>query len=371
LTKNKYISVLIAAVILLITVVRIPVGGEIRAFLEYSTRCGIVFIFAVYLFKINVWVSLLLILSLFAHTVPWFVLSDYTLLHSQQSYIALDWMVFGCVLYFVLLEADTETMLNMMCIAALIQSCMLFLQLCEFDPYRLFGMTSNLSPTALMANSNETSAFLAICSIAFFRKMWVWGLIVILPAIVLVGDSNGALGFLAAVCIYQYIKLGQKVFWVYAVVLALGIYTIYLDYHATGFSFITERLYIWKKSIQLTFENQPLLGFGLGNWKNVNAQIMEYGGGYRGVNMWTRVHNTFVQGYVEMGIGFVFLMVGFITAILLKCKDRIIRYDARLPLAALGAIFVCCNANSLFRMNVINGVFVIIWISILQKRGVI
>jgi len=364
LDYKKIYTYLIVAVFFTVTTFRVPVGGELRALFEYSVRCGIVLLFAAYLIKeVNLWAGILLITGLISHSLPWFILSGVNQLHTTRSYIALDWMVFSLILYALLVKTDydIETVYNMICVAALIQVVWLISQRIGYDPYRLIGFKGNLEVTGLMANPNETSAFIAICTPAFFRGKWLWFLPVVMVGLFILGCLNGMLALSAAGAIYLFLFAYKKRNIVLIIGAVVGVALVVYDMYSSNLVGSTEaRLYIWKKSISLTLINQPFLGFGLGNWANID-QLLINNQAYEGTTSWSRLHNSFIQGYVEMGAMFIVVMIGYGSDIYRRYKKGIV------PLCALAVIFICCNTNSLFRMNAINGMFAILWLAILEK----
>jgi len=336
-----------------------------RAWFEFSVRVGFVFLIACYLIKhVDIWVGLFLMLALFSHSVPFFILSGGEYLQSRESYLALNSVLIGCVSYSILIKTkiNINTLLNMMCIVCVIHVITLVVQKLGLDPYSMFGIKSNISPTALMANRNETSAFFAICFPAFFRKKWCYLSPIAMAGIFLVGCLNGLLAMLVSVFVWLLIISDKKknVLLVAALSVSAGSCVILYDIWFSGISSFSDRLYIWEKSLSLSFKNQPILGWGLGNWENVN-EIIAKAGGYKNKMMWSRVHNTFIHAYIEMGVVFIILIIGYFFSILKKVSKKSI-----ISISALSAIFICCNTNSLFRMNAINGAFVILWLAILN-----
>ena len=360
---KKIFTYLIATVFFAVAIFRIPVGGELRALFEYSVRCGIVLLFAAYLIKeVNIWAGLFLIVGLISHSLPWFLLSNENQLHTTRSYIALDWLMFGLILYTILVKTDfdIEAIYNMMCVVALIQVVWLVSQRLGYDPYRLVGFKGNLSVTGLMANPNETSAFIAICTPAFFRRKWLWYLPAVVAGIFVLGCLNGIFAVFSVGATFLFLHSDRKKSNAFMLSAVAGLTLIVYDFYSGGASSIEQRLYIWKKSIVLTLKNQPFLGFGLGNWVNVD-QLIVANKAYEGTTSWSRLHSSFIQGYVEMGVMFLAVLIGYGSDIFRRYRDQV------LPICALAAIVVCCNTNSVFRINAINGMFVILWLSILEK----
>ena len=357
-------NLLIAVVLFGVVAIRFPVGMELRAAFEFSVRVAIVFLFAAYLMEVNPWIGFFLLLSLFSHTVPVMFVGKHMALHSQQSYIALDWVVFGCLLFYIIYErcSSLNIILNCMCIVALFHIAWVICQNLGVDPSPIYGMKGNLTKTGLMANRNEAGALIAILSAAFFRPKWC----VFLPVVALGSVLSWSLGGQLGVCAsgVAYLTLHKKRYWPTIGIVAggIGLYVLSNDNDLVSYS---QRLFIWKKAIVITYDNHPLLGWGLGQWVLVNDVLTKaqyWGGSSYGVASWSRTHNSFIQAYAEMGIAFIPILTGYVIHTI-RCYHA----GMLVPLAAMGAVFVGCNVNSLFRMNMIVGMFIIVWIAILQR----
>jgi hypothetical protein len=361
LIKRNWTYILIA-VIFSVAVVRIPVGHQMRELFWLSYKAGVIFILSLYIYaEIDKWAGAFLFLALISHSVPWFVFSGYRIIITKESYIAFNCVLYSIIFYALLIKTDINDtpILNMMCVIALVNSIALIAQSIGFDPFKIFFVKGNLSPTGLMANRNEAGALLGICSAAFFRRRWAFLLPVISIGIFLSDSLNGVLSFIVAGFVYICV-FNPKLFVAGAVIA----YTAFFIDSINGNESISARLYIWKRSIGPTLSNQPFLGFGLGNWKSINLMVTE-AGGYT-IPGWTRVHNSFIQGYVEMGSFFVLMAIAYSAWLLRLVVKNIALY--RVHISALSAIFICMNTNSLFRMNIINGMLVILWVFMVNKK---
>ena len=360
LIKYKW-SYLAAAVFFMAAVVRVPVGGdELRDWFEFVVRSATVFLMAACIIKwVNIWVGAFLLLALFSHSIPWLILSGGKYIQTWESYMALSTVMFGCILYSILstIKLEKRILYNMLCIVALINVVFIIFQISGIDPYVIFGAKGNCSPTGLMSNRNETAAFIAICSPAFFRKKWAWFIPLLLLSLFCMRSFNGIIGIGAAVTVFIWLR-GRRIAAVCAGTVAT-IFFVWYDGVSTTVDAITPRLYIWKNAILLTYDNCRVMGVGLGNWKIIN-QILTEAGWFSDGGKWSRIHNSFIQGYVEMGIVFIILVLGYLKSILSKNSVH---------MAALAAIVVCCSTNSLFRMNAINGMVVILWAAMLNERS--
>ena len=120
---------------------------------------------------------------------------------------------------------------------------------------------------------------------------------------------------------------------------------------------IDARVRNWKKVWPL-FKEVWWFGVGIGNWKIVNTKLIQAGYIQPG---WIRLHNTFIQATVEMGAGFLVLLAGYIVNIIKRLKGN---YHLLAPLAA---IVIVGNANSVFRMNTVNGMIIVFWLAYIER----
>ena len=352
-------------IVILAAVVRFPVGVELRAGLELNVRLAIILILAIWICSnVNLWAGLFLILSVFSSIVPWFVLTGFKELQTIPSYLALDWVVLGCLLLSLISKGDIpdNNIYVVLGIIAVLNIGFLFCQRIGVDPYTIFGMKGGYSPVGMMTNRNEVSATIALCGPVFFKKKaFLFFIPMLLAGLYLSKSLNGMVGFLSILIILFMFKFnGDFKGLFFILVLSVGCGLIYYDIIYGGGESFRARLYIWKRSISIMWQNQPFLGFGLGNWSLINSYAVK-NDAYNTAASWTRVHNSFIHAYIEMGIGFIVILFGYFAQIIKNIKFSI-------PVLALGPIIVCCSTNSLFRMNAINGMIVIIWLALLNRR---
>ena len=358
---DKKWPLLVAAVIFAVAILRLPVNNEMREGFIFAVRVGSVFLCAAFLMEINVWAGMLLLLALFSHSLPMFVLSGFDFMHTKQSYLALDAVLTGCAIYVVIVLKcrDINPLLNMICIIAMFQTLFLVVQNFGFDPYVLFGLIGEGANTGLMTNPNESAAFLALCSPAFFRGRLAWGLIFIVIGLALSCSTGGVLGFGLAAMFYISMR---GLFWVtLPLIIMTGLFLAFIDNPLTSSESITDRFGWWSDALKLQHKNNGWwFGIGLGNWKLIYPELARAGVLKAGC---IRLHNSFVQGIVEMGILFPVIVIGYMI-------NTVKRYTSRalLPCSAMFSIFATGMTNSLFRMNAINSMVAVAWFAMLHIK---
>jgi hypothetical protein len=287
-----------------------------------------------------------------------FYISGYKAINTPQSYSALNAVVYGCLFYtvIVLKKPDTNIILNFICVMAAINLLWLVILHLGGDPYKLLGATSKAhKASGIMANPNESSALMAMGLPAFFRSKWFWFSWVPALGLVLSTSFGGVLAASVATLVFFYAAGYLKISMIAAFVVMGIVYWKAVDFPGT------ERLYPWKRSLQLCFQNNPLLGCGLGNWKMIYPPMIKAGVFEPG---WIRLHSSFIQGYVEMGIGFVVFCFGI--AVHTIRRIRPVLKNVALPLAGCIAVLGAMSVNSLFRMNALNAMIAISWFAILE-----
>lgn len=361
-----------AIVVLAVAIIRLPIS-DMRAGFEFAFRCGAVFLFAAALYEVNKWAGLFLLLALFSHTFPVFYITEFKVIQTRESYLALNWVIVGCGFYALIVFkcAETKYLLTTICIIGLINTLFLIIHWLGGDPYRLMGLSSRDVRCGITANPNESGTLMALCLPAFFRgdklikssspwmPRWYWLSPFIILGVVLSKAFGGVLGSSLAIIIFAGIH-GHKLWPTALILISSFLYYRYVDQPN-----IDRRLYIWHKALSICTNSNPIIGCGLGNWKLVNRGLEE-AGQYTGPLGWIRLHNSFIQGYVEMGVGFIVVIFGYLGDIAMRARRNF--REIALPLSALGAVAGTMTANSVFRMNAINAMIIITWLAILEIK---
>jgi len=211
----------------------------------------------------------------------------------------------------------------------------------------------------LMGNLNGASGAIALCIPLFFKKPWLYLLPVPVLGLFLINSSGGMIGSFFAGMIYIWmVDVEYKKQIAYGSVLLLACFFIFYDTPN-----IMHRSECWQRVFPIYFNGlevkfQKLLGVGIGNWKLFNQVSIQAGNITPG---WDRLHNVFLQGFMEMGFPFLILLTGYVITTLKRLREP-------LYLSALGAIWVVCMGNSVFHQNAINGMFIVIWLGLIGRH---
>lgn len=333
----------IIAVLMFITAI-VPIRSLVsqRALFEFFFMCAIVVILAMFIYEnINKWVGAFLMVALISHALPVFLMTGK--LNTIQSHLVLMNIVAGSVFYCVIVLscATTDRIMDGMCFLALLHLIAIVF---------LTGKTW----VGIMANPNEAAAFMTICAPAFLRSRWIYFIPIPIAGLCLTRSFGGMLGFCLVIIFYLAMK-GHK-YWPSFVMFAGAV----LYYHVVDKPTVGLRWDAWRQSIQLSLLNLWPLGFGLGRWKELYPNLAAIQAMPEG---FIRLHNTFLQNYIEMGIASIGVTAGYF----INLSRRITHFKRpAVPVAAIAGITGCCMTNSLFRMNAINAMFALAWMAILE-----
>jgi len=342
---KKYIIPFIVLVILLY---RLPVSN-FRLSYELLALYGSVGVFSFYLIqKTHIILGCFLLLCTFASMYP---------LCTLTSINSLRYIVVGVVLYYAIYELNVnkESIYNVLCIYCLTHIAFIITAKFSIDLYLIYGINSNCINTGLAANINETSALIALCTPAFLRAKWCWGLPICFAGLVLAGALGGFLSFL--IIILAFFMLRGEYFRglvLCVVILAAGLRLS----HNLSIPGVSTRLGIWVDALKFYFKTGTVTGWGLGHWASIAKKYLPYtvNGQY-----WSRAHNTFIQCFCELGMPFLILLGFYVKSLISKAKDN------EIFVYALIAIFVSCSVNSAFRINALNGFIIILWLAIIGR----
>ena len=211
----------------------------------------------------------------------------------------------------------------------------------------------------LMGNLNGASGAIALCIPLFFKKPWFYFIPIPLFGLFLINSSGGMIGSFFAGMIYIWlsdVEFKKHIVWG-SVILILCFFVFYDTPNIMHRSECWQRVFpIYFSGLEVKF--QKFLGVGIGNWKIFNQISIQAGNITPG---WDRLHNVFLQGFMEMGFPFLICLAGYVITTLKKLRDPVY-------LAALGAIFVLCMGNSVFHQNAINGMFIVIWLGLIGRK---
>jgi hypothetical protein len=345
--NKKFTQYIIPGSLLFVLLFRLPMAN-FRLSYELSATYLTIFLFSLYLFhKKYIIPALFLLLCAFASYYPVCTLT---------SINSLRIVTIGILFYFVITELKPKKnlILNVLCIVAIIHVIFLILQHFQiFDPYWFLGFKSNGSVTGLTANRNEASALIALCAPAFYRGKLSYFLPFLVMGI-LISQSFGGLLAVGLMVVYVFYQKGFKFQSICTLLAVLVMFAIYI--HAPG---IELRVKVWFAAIKFYFDENLITGFGLGHWEYVSRKYLSevYEGGY-----FSRAHNTFIHSWFELGFGFLILLFFYV-----KKLFKVIKYDVIFKLAIIG-IFISCSSNSAFRINYLNGLIILIWLSLIEAK---
>lgn len=244
---------IIVTAVIICCLLLVPNGIEPRLQRYVNMHMAGILCIGLYALRINVWAGVLLIytafMCLFGISIPF----------------AVQIMVCGVVFCFVAEgKVSKEALYNTICIIALFNAVWVFMQVCG-----VFIVTQPVSGTykaGLMANRCDEAALLAMCLPFFFRRKWVWGLIIIIPALVAVESHGGILA--AAIVTGAYATIAMKKYWIVALCM-VGL-VIFFGFVRPIFplqSLKSEYRTAWAEAVDV-WQTKPF-GWGIGQFRYV------------------------------------------------------------------------------------------------------
>jgi len=329
--------------------VKPPIDNPRQGF-DITFQIGAVLILAAFtIVYVNAWAGAFLTWVVIGAFVSALLYSDYKVLYTAQSIDAIRAIISGFIIYviIVLLKPEEKWILNVFC-------GLLILHLgCQLGQF----MNGHQS-SGIMYNPNDGGTFAALCSVAFYRPKWRYFLFLPLASVVLAKSFGGFIGIGAGAIVFGFMH-GYKIGLTVLILMVVGCvsYAFFVDMPGTI------RFKAWDLGITFSFENRWFIGTGAGNWKVFFQKL--YADGYLNVGRptFTRLHSTWIEGFVEMGIPFVILCIGF-------AGDNIRRFskEAMIPMIGLAVIFGVGISNSFFKFNQLNGVVAIVWLALLEIK---
>ena len=202
---TKFLPYIISGLFLLGCIVRFPVIADdvrisYRLVAEYAVIAGLSFVI---MDKISLWLGVFVLLALMSHNFPMF--NKFTFLANYAVIIGAVWM-----LIITLYGSETliTWLLNAMCVVMIIHMSMAFMQWLDIDPFFVQLDPDRKHIAGIMGNPNIGSALAALLLPAFMRKYWIWGMVVIIPGM-LVFDCIGGIAAVACGGIF-YLCVNRK-----------------------------------------------------------------------------------------------------------------------------------------------------------------
>ena len=366
-SNHLTVAAVIGFVLFTVATLQLPTElGKGRIVLTGLFQVGVLAVFFAVLWKVNKFVAFFLVLAVVSRTVPTITL---------ESQAALKMVLFGLGwYYFVYQYGDKEQLMDVICVIAFVHFMATFIQFFKI-PSVWVGTVCGLT-----YNPNEGSAMFALCFPAFLREgeLRIFNTSLpykaYLPMVILglfMTPSFGGVAAMAAGMVFYGAMF--NVWLLVPVGIGLALFWLFCDSPSAG-----ARWVVWVNTLKMIFSGhitsttgQEFLipfswewGCGLGHWKTVSYKLFSAKIQLLPGNdlVWTRLHNSFLNGFIEMGVGFIVVTGGYLVG-------QIRKYKQVIPFTALIVIIVCCSTNSMFRMNAMNAMLAITWLAILEIRS--
>lgn len=301
------------------------------------------------LWRHNRHVSAFLGLALFSQFYPLFC---------SESARAFYNVLCGVMLYSVIVAYGNDwidSLMNMMCIVALANISLVICQVLGFHP---LWQNAGGTVTGFMENQNSLSASLALYFPAFLRRRWKWFIPIMVFGLFAAKSSGGLIAVALGLCFYfsVTVKLKRHLYIAGLIVTCtVLLFVIFFDQYQS----MDIRLEVWSKAWTL-FTEHWMFGCGLGRWKTEFIAVVLYRDFPQG---FVRLHSTILQTMLEMGIGFVIILTGYLINIGRRSWGNLAQLV--IPLTALIIILVNGSVNFLIRIAP-NAALVIVWLAILE-----
>ena len=372
--QNEFLAYVATVILYIVATIRLP-SENIRAMFILIFTSAIIFLIGILIIKfINIWVGLFLLLSYWSTIYPTYawetnytakLLIEYLRLSSFLNiFLAVLWFVF--IVIFIK-KTQFEKIFNAFCIISLMTVVLLILQKLNFDPiYYIKGMEARNSDTiGFLSCRNEVAAFLTICFPAFLRKKWIWTIPLIFIGIIL-SKSFLSIFTIAISVSFYFICLNP---YLGIEIIFIGITCILIYYFKIDKPSVFERWKLWKVILDI-FSQHKIFGCGIGIYQlimqrieNINKELYKLVIKADGRVWWRWACNEFLQGYVEIGIGFIICVGGYLINSIFKFKKENILYYT-----ALLAIIISSCCTYVFH-NPINALFAVTWLGLLEIKS--
>lgn len=340
----------------------------------------IVFV-SIYLIK-NKWILAFLVYSVISTLI----------IPNKFSVLALQALFCGIMFYQVLYDKyevkHKDFILNIICVAAILQSLLMVFQYMglwpvimpanQWQALQIFFLKSDYKIMLLdgiakcpivgfMDRQNIASAFLAMCIPAFFRKKWLKAIWIPIIGLVLAKSLGGIISALIVTILWLWIiKQKQALSVTVCTILLCTCFLIQFGSQHQAFSF-SGRLPAWKYRITQTIPEKFLFGHGWGQepalFKGITEEIgiVKVSPHKYHANIWYNSHNEIISLWVELGlIGYLIVSGYFFTLIRkLQHKDKLVM---------LG-IFSCLLAsNTIWIAHSAIGLILLVYMAMAQKE---
>ena len=202
---SRLLNLLLPLIIILAGVVRFGLGGSLNLAMQVSAESAAACIFAIILWRINPFVAMFFLLSLWASHYP---------VHGKSSYLTFNAIMYGMVLfagvYYIGRQYNIEMFLNGMCLLALANVALMVAQGFGIDPLYTQINAPHIHYVGFMAGKNYAGAFLVFCLPAFLRQRWIWAMPIILVGALVTGTFGPMACLVAGVVFLNRIVTGKQ-----------------------------------------------------------------------------------------------------------------------------------------------------------------
>lgn len=300
--------------------------------------------FSVYIaLCVNLWIGLFLALASFSTIFP---------INSLLSEKAHMYVLLGVLWYVICVQALTtgksiSWVMNFFCLVAIANTIFLIFQAFDYNILqvgvkrpRFASIPFDPVPNCgLLDHQNSASALSAFSFSAFLRPYWIYFVGFMVVGFVCAKTFAGPLAVVCALGVLACFRLPKK--WVLVSFISLAIlltgYMRFVDRPDP-----TWRLIAWKTALFELLPQRPFTGGGLGHWKMAfqKQRIKDKTPFY----VASQAHNEYVQGTLEMGIGFIVVVAGYYIDIVYRLFKRA-RMGHALVLALMALTIITVNLN--------------------------
>lgn len=345
MTSGKITAILASTILVVLSFVRVPVSADdYREFLVALVKMGCVAVTILVIWsRFSKFAAALLVLGAFSIKFP-----QYTKF-SDEAFARLFIGVIWYVSFLIIFKNHGNWINYSLCVSAIIH---------------LIAISVYPPQMQLMTNPNEQSGFFAICfpSFLLLPKWLKLFSIASIAGVTISGSFNGIVA-ISIVCLIYGIYLTPQIWYLYCYFFGVVLFLYSAQFAEVS---VSHRLSWWGKSIEIIKQNW-LYGCGIGNWKLLAGKLVSAGKILDGCY---RLHNTWLQGTIELGINFVNLIVaysGYTIFRMFFVKVNIVH------ILSVIAFLVVSNTNSWFQINAVGGVMAIAILARLEiaiRKGV-
>lgn len=315
--------------------------------------CVILLLFFVTYLYANKWIALFLIFSIssqfvFVNKITGLNLYGSLYFPEIDAFIISVNIIVGVLFYFILVTSITNSDFIDNLIIMFI--CGIGITVCF-----LVSFTNILN-----YNSNELSAFFALCLPAFFKKKWCFLIPVIIWGLILAESCCGFIASIIGIVFVSFFTLNLQFFLGLLIASIIGflLYLLFIDIPT-----ISVRLKLWLELLK-EYKNCWVFGAGLGGlkWITLKNKVFMFIDA-NGKFWWRKASNEYIHALLENGIFFIIILVGYGINII----KRVIRRDLYLTLSAILIITILSFFTYLFH-NGFLAMLSLTWLALFERQ---